>query len=180
MPVLVEANSVIVRVAAINERYAGGWAAFADAVPNNTPCSDNEIARVGFMDPRDAEAFIAAIERGGLAAMQDGKCRDISFALQGDGITVPCDWLEYGAVELAPGETVAAVQLKGTTNRRVACPEGWTYERSLSRQFAVVPPTQLDTSLKFLRHENGLDVYLNVLTGKEVFIGRTEQSKTPH
>jgi len=27
--------------------------------------------------------------------------------------------------------------------------------------------------MKFLRHENGLDVYLNQLTGKEVYMGRT-------
>jgi len=27
--------------------------------------------------------------------------------------------------------------------------------------------------LKFLRHEDGLDVYLNVLTGEEAYIGRT-------
>jgi hypothetical protein len=46
------------------------------------------------------------------------------------------------------------------------------YENSLSRQNVIVPPEQVDRSLKFLRHENGLDVYRNNLTGQEVFIGR--------
>jgi hypothetical protein len=27
--------------------------------------------------------------------------------------------------------------------------------------------------MKFLRHENGLDIYHNPLTGKEAFVGRT-------
>jgi hypothetical protein len=174
MPVLVEANSIIVRVAAINDRHAGGWPAFDDSVPNNTLCHDGEVARVGFMDPNDAEAFIAGLERRDLVFLRDGKSQDIAFAVQNDGITVPCDWLDYGAIELKPGATVAAVWLKGTTVRQVFCPQGWTYEKSLSRQFTVVPSQHVEKSLKFLRHQDGLDVYLNVLTGTEVFIGRPD------
>jgi hypothetical protein len=174
MAVLVEANSVVVRVQAVHERYAGGWAAFDETVPNNTLCSDNEVARVGFMDPNDAEAFIASLERHGLTFLNAGKSQNIAFAVQGSGITVPCDWLEYGNVDLKPGATVAAVQLKGTKSQQVVCPEGWAYERSLSRASAVVPPQHLDKSLKFLRRQDNLDVYLNVLTGTEVFIGRPE------
>jgi hypothetical protein len=106
--------------------------------------------------------------------LRDGQSRDIAFAVQGGGLTVPCDWLTYGAVELKPGETVAAVWLKGKPIRQVSRPQGWTYEKSLSRQFAVVPPEHVEKSLKFLRHQDGLDVYLNVLTGTEVLIGRPE------
>jgi hypothetical protein len=174
MAVLVEANSVIVRVQSIHDRYSGGWAAFDDSVPNNTLCSDGEVARVGFMDPNDSEAFIAGLERGGLAFLRDGKSQDIAFAVQGSGVTVPCDWLDYGHVETKPGETVAAVRLKGTAVGQVFCPQGWAYEKSLSRQYAVVPPEHLEKSLKFLRHQDGLDVYLNVLTETEVFIGRPD------
>jgi hypothetical protein len=133
---------------------------------------DDEVARVGFMDPNDAEAFIAGLERSGLVFLRDGLSQDIAFAVQNDGITVPCDWLDYGAVDIKPGETVAAVWLKGSPAGQVFCPQGWTYEKSLSRQFAVVPPAQVDKSLKFLRHQDGLDVYWNVLTETEVFIGR--------
>jgi hypothetical protein len=38
MPVLVETNSIIVRIDAIKDRHAGGWEAFDDSVPNNTLC----------------------------------------------------------------------------------------------------------------------------------------------
>jgi hypothetical protein len=66
------------------------------------------------------------------------------------------------------------VQLKGTANRQVHCPENWRHEKSLSRQFAVLPPERVDKSLTFLRHENGLDVYRSALTGQEVYIGRPD------
>jgi hypothetical protein len=172
VPVLVEANSVIIRVPAIRERYAGGWTAFDDGVPNNTLCSDDEVARVGFMDPNDAEAYVAALQRHGLVFMRDGQCQDIAVALQTDGLVTPCDWLEFGHIDIAPGKRVAAVQLKGTTSAGVACPQNWTYEKSLSRQYAVVPPQHIDKALQFLRHDNGLDVYRDSLTGQEVYIGR--------
>ena len=36
-----------------------------------------------------------------------------------------------------------------------------------------VPTGAMKTTLRFLRHENGLDVYHDVLTGKELYVGRT-------
>jgi hypothetical protein len=172
MAVLVEANSVIVRMQAIRDRYAGGWSEFADAVPNNTLCSDDEIAgRIYESD--DCDAYIGNLERSGLTFLRDGQSQDIAITVQTDGITVPCEWLEFVRIEVAPGQLVAAVRLKkGAASRQVHCQENWSYEKSLSRQFAVVPADHLDKSLTFLRHENGLDVYLNALTGEEVYIGR--------
>ena len=84
MAVLVEANSVIVRVQAIRDRYAGGWSEFADAVPNNTLCSDDEIARGGFMNPNDCDSYIGNLERGGLTFLRDGQSQDIAIAVQTD------------------------------------------------------------------------------------------------
>jgi hypothetical protein len=172
--VLVEANSVIIRTQAIRERYTGGWNEFAEAVPNGTLCTDDDVARVGFMNPDDCESYVASLERRGLTFLRDGQSQDIAVAIQTDGIIVPCDWLEFGRIDVAPGQTVATVRLKGTASRQVHCPENWRYEKSLSRQFAVLPPEQVDKSLTFLRHENGLDVYRNALTRQEVYIGRPD------
>jgi hypothetical protein len=47
----------------------------------------------------------------------------------------------------------------------------------LSASFGFVPDPHLDKSLTFLRHQDGLDVYWNRLSGKEVFIGRTSRGK---
>ena len=43
----------------------------------------------------------------------------------------------------------------------------------ISREYGFVPNEHMGKSLKYLRHENGIDVYLNKVTGKEVYIGRT-------
>lgn len=104
MAVLVEANSAIVRIQAVHDRYAGGWPAFADSVPNNTLCSDSEVARVGFMDPNDCQAFIGDLERHGLAFLREGRCQDVAVAIQTTGLTIPYDWLEFGYVEEHPGK----------------------------------------------------------------------------
>lgn len=53
-------------------------------------------------------------------------------------------------------------------------PEGWKYENHLSHVGGYVLPERLHKGFKFLRHQGGLDVYLNTVTGKKVFIGRTE------
>jgi hypothetical protein len=43
----------------------------------------------------------------------------------------------------------------------------------LSQTFGFVPSGEEAKSLHFLRHENGLDVYMNRVTGKEVFVAKT-------
>jgi len=61
---------------------------------------------------------------------------------------------------------------------QVVSPPGWAFESSLSRSFGFVPSEHADKSLTYLRHENGLDVYLNSVTGEEVYIGRTGEDIT--
>jgi hypothetical protein len=174
MAVLVEAISVIVRVDAIRHRYPGGWTAFEKDVPNKTLCCDNELARVGFMNPKDCESFVDGLGRVGIIHLKDGNGQDIVVADQMQGFTTPCNWAEFGRVDMEPGQTVSAVRLKGTAIKRIVCPDDWTYEKSHSGSFGFVPARAQDKSLRFLRHENGMDVYLNFLTGKEVYIGRTD------
>jgi hypothetical protein len=129
-----------VRVDAIKDRFKGGWAAFADDVPNSTLCSDGEIARVGFMNPNDGSDYIDRLVSFGLVFKRGEQCADIGVALQGEGLALPCDWLDYGTIEIAPGQTVCTVWMKGSDNRQVYCPERWNFERSLSRQYVTTPP----------------------------------------
>ena len=174
MPVLVEGISPIIRVQAIHDRYAGSWTALDDSVPNNTLCSDDEVARVGFMMPRDCEAFVDQLERHGLTFLRDGQSRDVAVVEQDSGLTAPCEWLEVGRIELKPGQTVTTARLKGSTIQNVFCPANWAYEKSLSRQYAVAPVENDEKSLKFFRHQDGLNVYLDLSTGQEVFVGRPD------
>jgi hypothetical protein len=177
MAVLVEAISVIVRRRAIDAKFPGGWAAFAADAPNRTLCSDGEIARVGFMSPADVETYVQSLEKLGLTHTEGEKAIDLAVLDQMRGPAVPVDWLEFGHVELTrTGGKVAACRLTGSRVASIMLPEGWEYEGSLSQTYGFIPAGEVDKSLEFLRHENGMDVFLNRLTGKEVYIGRTGEA----
>ena len=66
----------------------------------------------------------------------------------------------------------AGVHFRGLT-MDLHTPPGWTFEDSLSKKFAFIPIQDAQSRLDFLRSENGVDVFLDRETGKEVFIGRT-------
>jgi hypothetical protein len=102
------------------------------------------------------------------------------------GPTVPAEWLEFAhlafsniggevaACWLFEGPRVAAGIHMPAKDRTPAIPDGWTYEDSLSANFQFVGTEEFDEKLKFLRHEKGADVYLDLSTGKEVYVGRTQ------
>jgi len=174
MAVLVEAISIIIRRTTIDEKYPGGWDTFVEKAPNKTLCADKKIARLGFMSPFDVESFINGLEKIGFKYLVNGHASEIAVIDQIKGFTAPCDWLDAGHVEIDNGKhKVAACKLKGCRSKHIIFPEGWEYNKSLSREYGFVPNEHMEKSLQFLRHENGIDVYFNRLTGKETYIGRT-------
>ena len=174
MAVLVEGLSGIVRIDSILLRFPGGWDGFADTCPNATLCADDKIARVGFMAPNDVKSFIERLESKGLRYMVDGVAADIAVVDQLQGPLVTCDWLEVGHVELKEGEyQVAACRMKCCPSNDLILPLGWSYENSLSMNFEYVSPGNLEKCMKFLYRDGGLDVYLNLITGKKMYVGRT-------
>ena len=186
MAVLVEAISVIVRRDAIDAKYPGGWEAFVEDTPNATLCYDDEIARVGFMAPSDIGTFVNHLERHGLRSLEDGKAVDLAVADQQQGLATECDWLEFGRIELGDSGKVSACWLfEGPrmgyglhmpgTSMQIATPPGWQFEGSLSQKFGFVPSGQENKRLEFLRNQNGVDVFIDLTTGKEVYVGRTRQ-----
>ncbi len=186
MAVLVEAISVIVRRDAINARFSGGWHQFLSIVPNSTLCFDEDLARVGFMSPPDIEAFVRHLEKGGLTFVRDGQAVDIAVVDQMRGPTMPAEWLEFARLSFGVTENkVAACWLfegprlavgihMSAKEMTLATPDGWTYEDSLSANFKFVENEEMQEKLKFLRHEDGTDVYVDRSTGKEVYIGRPQ------
>jgi hypothetical protein len=186
MAVLVEGISVIVRRQAIDERLAGGWSRFVAEVPNATLCADNDLARVGFMLPTDVKAFIDRLTEHGLRFVQDGLAIDIAVVDQIRGPTMPVEWLEYAQIPFADtGSKVAACWLfEGPRmaagihfpgrSLELATPAGWRYDESLSANFSFVPTDQVQSRLRFLRLEDGVEVFLDTATGKEVYVGRTK------
>ncbi len=173
MAVLIEGISVIVRMVEIPRCYLlGGWESFKKVVPNNTLCADNELARVGFMIPDDVGDFIKELEQAGFIYMQNGKAKDLVVVEQLRGPTTACDWIEFGHLQFE-GNRVAACRLKGSTQKVFMHPDGWEYKGSLTDNFKYVPTEEVKKNMRFLRHENNLDVYLDLATNKEMYIGRT-------
>jgi hypothetical protein len=171
----VEAISVIVRTDVLHEKFPGGWVAFRTGVPNRTLCSDDEIARVGFMTPADAEAYANDLSAYDIRYVVNGMARDLVVVDQLRGPMVVCDWIEFGHINLHgdPNRRVAACRKKGSQVKQVILPPDWKFESSLTATYGFVPTKHVDCSLRFLRQQDGLDVYLNELTGEEVFLGRT-------
>lgn len=164
MAVLVEAISVIVRRDAIVTKYHGGWQTFVADVPNSTLCADDDIARVGFLNPADVEAFVEHLERNGLRFLDHGKAFDLAIADQQRGLTTKCDWLEFARLGCGDEGKVSAcwlfdgprigwgVHMRGTSMQLVT-PAGWKFGGSLSQRFEFVPTGQEDGRFKFLRKE---------------------------
>jgi len=177
MAVLVEAISVIIRADVLLKAFNNDWEGFKAIVPNQTLCADNEIVRVGFMTADDVKSFIMKLEKYGLIFLRDDQSVDIAVVDQLKGPTTKCEWLEFGHINMSEGgQEVAACRLVDSEVMQVVTPPDWNYEEPLSLSYGFVPTEHTEKALKYLRHENGLDVYLNPVTGEEVFVGRTEET----
>jgi hypothetical protein len=179
MPVLLEAYSVLIRHKAAAAKYSGGWAQFARDVPNNTFCADGEIIRVGFMNPTDFSVYIELLKQRGLMHLDgDGHAVDVAVVDAGSGPRQPCDWLEFGdaAVKKVPTAGVESnegsiiwARLKGSQSLAVSLPKNWQGPQ----QLRLVDPQAVNKNLRFLRSDGNVDVFEDLETGKEVYVGRT-------
>jgi hypothetical protein len=180
MAVLLEGISVVIRCDRLLAAFGNDWNAFKRTVPNRTLCADDELARVGFMAPADVRLFVDALQRRGLTYLVDGVAQDLIVVDQLRGPVANCDWVEFGHINLDrdPKKRVSACRLKGSTESVVITPEDWTFEQSLSSSFGFVSNEHADKSLTLVRQQDGLEVYHNRLTGKEVFVGRAGNTKS--
>ena len=171
MAVLVEAKSVVIRRETIAEKYPGGLDQYIEDCPNRTLCMDDTIVRVGFMSPIDVDAFIGNLEELGFRLIEDNEFAEIAVVDQFNGIVLPCDWLEYMKLVIFEGDIrVSICKSKGASVGDVALPRGWNYETSLSKRTIPMNSETLEDRLIFLRRKGCVDFYLDVITGKEVFI----------
>lgn len=178
MPVLVEAFSVITRKDRIEESYPGGMDGFLQDCPNRTACFDDDLVRVGFMDPDSVRKFVATLGNCGLVHRDEhGRAQDLVVVNQGQGPTTPCDWAEVFVVNLA-GATVEICRLAGTDNPRLACPGGWRPEKA-KNSLIYVPPDEMESRMEFLREENGLTVCRDRVTGKIMYSPSAKMARAP-
>jgi hypothetical protein len=174
MAVIVEGISVIIKASAIIDKYPGGWESFKARVPNNTLCADGELIRIGFMAPNDVKAIIDDLMPHGIIYLQDKKSQDLVVVDQIRGFAAKCEWAEFGKIDWQgdPKKKVSACRAVGSKIEEVLTPDGWDYDRSLSKHFKFIQTEEKYERLIFLEHKNGCDVYIDLETGKEVFVGR--------
>ncbi len=185
MAVLCEALSVVVRRDAIEDRFAGGWSEFVHRVPNGTLCYEDELARVGFMNPDHVGDFLLALAESGLNVMTKSQFVDAAVVDQVNGPTLPTDWLEFGRLPCDDSgnrvsacwlyeepRVAAGLHFKGR-EITLAMPVGWSYDNSISKEFVFVKTEDKGERLKFLRRDDGADFFLDTENGKEVSLPRT-------
>jgi len=197
MPVLCECISVIIKCSSIERFFKGGMDAFYKIIPNDTARSDGELFGVGFMNPMDVKSFIDVLENSGLQFQQskgfslkrlkNRSQNDIVVVDQFMGPTTDCDWIEFSQFPVGENNTMVSAcwlfegtrfglgpQISEEQLNNLAVPHGWTPDQTESISFH---PDYESDRFTFLRHENGLDVYLENATGKEHYT--TERSQRP-
>lgn len=174
MAVLIEGISVVVRCKEILDRYQGAQPAFINDVPNKTLCADGELAAVSFMTPADAQEYVRLLEDRGLRFLHEGAPLDIAVVDQYAGVLRACDWVIFGGADWnnLPSCPVRICQFYRTKSDQIVAPAGWSYEDSLTARGRHVSADQFPSSLKFLRTDNGLDVYLDEETQEEFYVRR--------
>ena len=192
MAVLCEALSVIIRRVSLDRYFAGGTQTFIDLVPNDTLCTDGELVRVGFMTPDDVKDFVDTLERYGLLFRSENEREtDVVVVDQLSGPLASCNWLECYRMRIGDHSWVTAACLSDPSlvdptwlsqkepstekDRReeLFAPPGWTFHGSLSDSGKFVATDDIPRRLRFLREQDGLDVYWDSDLEREMYIGRT-------
>jgi len=181
MAILIEGISVVVRRDGIQERFPGGWDSFLAQLPPRAVCYDEKLVGVVFLDPIETETYVRQLEEQGLMFVASGRCVDIAVVDQLRGPTGDCPWLEFAHVPFCDKGKVAAawffdaprrahgIHLRGNSLRLVT-PGGWNFDESLSAKHVFIPTEEVSERLKYLRTENGVDVYWDNLRNKEVYM----------
>lgn len=176
MPVLIEAQSIVIPVNTILTRYEGGWENFKSEIPNDSFCCDNKLARMGFMDPADGVDYLdTLLTRGLRRAKKDDRSSDFATIDQIEGFITPCDWAELGRarVDDDPDKTIIACRAAGDTSTLMAVPDGWEFEDSLSDRCLTFESGRESEYFDHLGRDGRFDVYRDLATGEIQWIERS-------
>ena len=163
MAVPIEGYTVVVKRARIQHLLD----AESFPIPNSKALADDELWICSFMAEADAERFLEELQ-GLELNVSSGADPDAVIADEFTREVHPyCEWLT-----LAPWDKAVIAWLAGTEPRTVVAREGWNPQvgSGLTRYDAR------DDELEFVRMEGGVEVFRNKRTGKELYVGRTENS----
>jgi len=171
MAVLVEALSVIARSDGIRNYYEGGDKAFIAEVPTANFCFDGELTRISFMHPDDVLLYTKLLNGRGLNHISASGPADFVVVDQIQGPLDQCAWLRFCRIDKQEF-SIAVCSLVGGRVAGVAVPHGWEYEGSISQEFGWMRIDVPKIKSQFIRRSGHIDVYLDELSGKEMYCVR--------
>jgi hypothetical protein len=129
--------------------------------------SDGRLAAVSRRAPSNVEALVEALGAAGLVFVDaERRAIDVAVVGQNRGPTTAYDWLE--CYQHDDGYAVAC--LPGDDPTHFAAYAGWSPGTRPDLEY--VPMDDLGARLRFLRREDGRDVFLDTESGTEVAIAR--------
>ncbi len=134
MSVLIEDISIVLRIEAIIEKYAGGWEAFLDACPNETICHDHELVRIGFTVPDDASTFCDELERRGITTPRTGSTEDMALVEPCRGASQQANWLVLSMARIDENTEVLCASHIECESSKLMLPREWSHARTAAEQ----------------------------------------------
>lgn len=162
MGVCCQAYSVIVRNTIIEERMVGGMDEYKKLCPNRTFCTDGFICRVGFMYLVDAKNFVSAVVGSNMLNASSGN--EFVIVDPALGSLPKPDWLTFGKYKEIP-----IVCLKGTEQAKILIPQN-----ELNSECEAISIKDLKESYDLVDVEDNVEHYVHKMTGRDSYIGRTE------
>jgi len=178
MAVLLECATVVVRRAAVEEKYPGGWRAFCSECSGRL-CADEQLFAASYMSGEDARIFCEFLAGRGLGGGQAQPITpDFAFVGQGEGHWP--DWLQLVRAEVPGGGPIWGCHLTGTDDVWIHTPSGWSWERSMSNPAHSHHLTDEEAAqyLEFLGNRDGVDTYRDRRTGKLAYVARVRRPGT--
>ncbi|MFW2073059.1 hypothetical protein ACG9Y7_06395 [Acinetobacter gerneri] len=175
MAVIIECISVVIRNKSIIEKYEGGNKSFSETLQGKIWVSDGEVVCVRFMTPIDAKAYVDILEEKGLIFKDgNGKAIDIAVVDQIEGLLSDCDWIIAGRIDWNNdrNKKVMICCLNPSDLDEISVPKGWQYETSLTSTTKFIDGNNIPKNLKFVRNENGVDIWIDRATDQEYFVRR--------
>lgn len=163
--ILVECYAVVVRTEAIKNNFEGGYLAYLTTQPNKTHVSDGELDATYFMVWEDLLEYCHFLISCGLHMESD-----ICLFHMVHGPLNKCSWISWERTQWfgKSDEKYTFARLNNSTIGTKVTPKWWTPEKSIQESDYSVPK-----ELHLIGNKDGLCKYLNMKTGKIVYIGRT-------
>lgn len=161
MAIAIEGATVVVRIDSATELVEGGVKTLTDIAPNSMALADEHLWRCPFMVDAEAEKFLGRLVQVGLNSTP-GPNPDAVIVNEFDlEISPYCEWLKVARIQKA-----VIAWLDGTTPTSVMAREGWSFEEGSGLQ----RHSEDDPDLEFLRRENGIEVYFDNKSQKEIYL----------